>query len=173
MTAFEKMSIMISMEITLRLANQADLPKLEWYGQYRHYRNLFRRTFREQQMGRRLMLIADANNFPIGHIFIHLNNKDGKGRAYLYSFRVLEMFRGKGIGTRLIQEAEAIAFGRGCHWSTIAVAKDNPKAQRLYERLGYRIYAQDSGEWSYLDHEGRTRHVHEPCWILEKWLLER
>jgi GNAT superfamily N-acetyltransferase len=171
MTALEKTSLTIPLEITLRLATKSDLPKLEWYGLYKHYRTLFRRTFQEQQLGRRLMLIADSNDFPVGHIFIHLNKRNDEGRAYLYSFRVMEMFQGKGIGTRLIEEAETLAFNHGFYWTTIAVAKENNAARRLYERLGYCVYGDDAGRWSYIDHEGRTRHVHEPCWLLEKRLM--
>jgi ribosomal protein S18 acetylase RimI-like enzyme len=151
---------------------------MEWYGQYIHQRNLFRRAYREQQLGRRLILVADSNNFPIGHLFIQFISTasdiaDGDSRAYLYSLRVMEMFRGYGIGTRLIQEAEAIIQDRGFQWCTIGVAKDNFQAQRLYERLGYRVFAEDPGRWSYIDHEGRTRHVNEPCWLLQKQIIMR
>ena len=56
------------------------------------------------------MLVADCNDFPIGHIFIQLSSgeqhiADGRRRAYLYSLRVMDMFQGRGIGTRLIDEA--------------------------------------------------------------------
>jgi ribosomal protein S18 acetylase RimI-like enzyme len=95
------------------------------------------------------------------------------GHGYLYAFRVMEMFRGHGIGTWLLQEAENIIVDRGLEWSTIAVAKENHSARRLYERLGYQKFAEDSGRWSYLDHKGIVRHVHEPCWLLEKHLQSR
>ncbi len=176
MTALDDQIVMpLQMAITLRIATKADLPKLEWYGQYKHYRHLFRRTFYEQRQGRRLILIADSNNFPIGTLFIQLQSTrnqapDGSFPAYFYSFRVMEMFRGQGIGTRLIEEAEAIVQGHGSQWVRIAVAKDNPKARQLYERLNYRIFTEDPGNWSYLDHKGRICYVSEPCWLLEKKL---
>ncbi|HLV37126.1 MAG TPA: GNAT family N-acetyltransferase [Spirillospora sp.] len=159
--------------VTLRLATAEDLPKLEWYGQYRHFRSLFRRTFREQQAGRRLMLLADVRGFPIGHIFIHLHAESRTRSAecaYFYSFRVMEMFRGQGIGTRLLCEAENLVIDHGIEWATIAAAKANTGAQRLYQRLGYRICGDDDGIWSYIDHRGRICTVNEPCWLLEKQL---
>jgi ribosomal protein S18 acetylase RimI-like enzyme len=173
MTALDRTTITVEIPITLRLAVKADLPKLEWYGQYTHFRHVFRRTFTDQQLGRRLMLLAVGNNFPIGQIFILLKSikhtaPDGSTPAYFYAFRVMEFFRGMGIGTRLIQEAESIVHSQGASWARIAVAKDNPKARQLYERLGYRIYAEDPGNWSYLDHQGMVQHQHEPCWLLEK-----
>ena len=178
MTTLEQRSISVELPITLRVATDQDLPKLEWYGQYKHFRTIFRRTFREQRAGRRLMLLADSNNFPIGHVFIYfkkpdVNNFHDMGHGYLYAFRVMEMFRGHGIGTLLLQEAENIILDRGFEWSTIAVAKENHSARRLYERLGYQTFAEDSGQWSYLDHKGIVRHVNEPCWLLEKHLQSR
>jgi ribosomal protein S18 acetylase RimI-like enzyme len=166
-------TLAVHVAIHLRIATADDLPKLEWYGQYRHFRSLFRRTFYEQQLGNRLMLLADANNFPIGHIFIQLNNThpdEEPNRAYYYSFRVMEMFRGQGIGTSLLQEAEGLTLANGIQRATIAAARDNPGARRLYERLGYRVYGQDAGTWSYVDHRGRVCYVNEPCWLLEKYL---
>lgn len=178
MTALELGTYTVELPITFRFATKSDLPKLEWYGQYSHFRNLFRRSFREQQRGRRLMLLADCGGFPVGHIFIQfISNEhtvaDGDKRAYLYSLRVMEMFRGRGIGTRLIEEAEALILGRGFQWTTIAVAKQNVGAYRLYRRLGYRIFREDPGKWSYVDHKGITQTVDEPCWMLEKHLIMR
>lgn len=178
MTAFEQALFTISMPITLRIAEKSDIPRLEWYGQYRHYRNLFRRVYREQLRGRRLILVADCNGFPIGHVFIQFKSTnahiaDGVDRAYLYAFRVMEMFQGRGIGTRLIGEAESILVDRGFCSVTIAAAKINIRALNLYERLGYHIVGDDPGKWSYVDHLGRIRQVEEPCWVLEKILTMR
>ncbi len=175
MTTLERAAISVQLPIVLRLAVKEDLSKLEWYGQYTHFRNVFRRTYREQQQGRRVILVADSNNFPIGHIFILLKSaryteSEDDPRAYFYSLRVMEMFRGHGIGSRLVEEAEAIVRERGATWAMIAVAKHNHRARRLYERLGYQVVGDDDGQWSYTDHLGRIRFVTEPSWILEKRL---
>ncbi|NWG16344.1 MAG: GNAT family N-acetyltransferase [Chloroflexi bacterium] len=173
MTALEPASIIVPLAVTLRTADREDLPKLEWYGQYIHFRNLFRRAFREQQLGRRLILVADCNHFPIGYLFIQFAPADEGSlkRAYLYSFRVMEMFRGQGIGTRLLQYAEVVIRQRDHNWALISVAKNNPAAHRLYERMGYRVYAEDEGRWHYVDHRGNLRYVHEPCWMLQKQIV--
>ena len=174
MTALEPQPLNLQLSVVVRTATAEDIPKLEWYGQYRHFRNLFRRAYREQRTGRRLILIADVNNFPIGHLFIQFNPTTRKRpRAYFYSFRVMEMFRGQGLGTWLLKNAEIIALNRGMRWANIAAAKDNDGARRLYERSGYRIYGEDDGQWSYVDHRGNVRHINEPCWLLEKKLTPR
>lgn len=163
----------IHLPVTIRQAVKDDLPKLEHEGQFARFRNLFRRAYREQQSGRRLMLVADSNNYPIGRLFILFNSSDrriadGKHRAYLYSFYVMPPFRGMGVGTRMVRYAESILQMRGFYFATIAVAKDNPGALRLYERLDYITIRDDPGKWNYTDHMGRTHRIVEPCWILEK-----
>ncbi|TVR21068.1 MAG: GNAT family N-acetyltransferase [Anaerolineaceae bacterium] len=162
-------------DVRVRSAVRDDLQKLEWYGQYTHYRNIIGRAYQEQKRGHRLLLVADFGGFPIGQLFVQYaaqNRRiaDGATRAYLYAFRVFELFRGRGVGTYLLGCAEAILQDRGFRWATIAVARDNEGAFRLYRRLGYRIVAEDSGHWHYIDHQGITRHVHEPSWVMEKKL---
>ncbi len=171
-------SFELTQTVVLRLARPDDLPKLEWFGQYARYRRLYRTTYADQEQQRRLMLLAVVNEFPIGQIFIHLGGADcgghrSYGRGYLYALRVLEPFRGQGIGTRLIQCAEEQLLARGLRWAIIAAAKDNPGARRLYERLGYVVYGEDAGHWEYTDDEGRVQHVHEPAWLLHKRLRLR
>jgi ribosomal protein S18 acetylase RimI-like enzyme len=178
MTTFHERKLSLSVEISLRLARRSDLPKLEWYGQYSHFRAVYRRTFQEMQQGNRLMIIADCQDFPIGQVFVQLRSQERhiaqEGlRAYLYSLRVMEMFRGLGIGSRLIHEAEAIVTSMNYTWVTIAAAKTNSKARKLYERMGYRVFADDPGEWSYTDHRNIVQYVHDPCWLLEKNLRLR
>jgi ribosomal protein S18 acetylase RimI-like enzyme len=114
------------------------------------------------------------NNYPIGHVFIQFesydDNPSGYGkRGYFYSLRVMQPFQGRGIGTALIHEAERLLRERDYESVSIAAAKDNPGAKRLYERLGYEVYMEDAGRWSYVDHEGQVRHVYEPCYLLEKY----
>jgi ribosomal protein S18 acetylase RimI-like enzyme len=124
------------------------------------------------------MLIADSNGVVVGRLFILFVSSDrsiadGYKRAYLYSFYMMSPFRGQGIGTHMVSYAEDVLQERGYHYATIAVAKDNYGALRLYERLNYARIREDPGKWSYTDHLGKTHRIHEPCWILEKILQVR
>lgn len=161
--------------VQLRLAVSEDLPKLEWYGQFVHYRALYARTYEDQVQGRRLMLLAVVNDFPVGQIFVHLSDAEmapsyRQGRGYVYALRVMEPFRGRRIGTRLILHAEQLLREQGYRWVVIAVAKTNSGARALYERLGYVVFADDPGRWSYVDHQGKVQRVEEPSWMLQKRL---
>src|SRR5688572_16488394 len=102
----EGLQFAIALNITIRPARYEDMAKLEWHGEFKHFRNLFQRSYREQIEGRRLLLIADSNGYPIGRLFIQFQSKnkvtsDGKTRAYLYSFHVMDMLRGYGIGNHM------------------------------------------------------------------------
>jgi ribosomal protein S18 acetylase RimI-like enzyme len=168
-------NLKVNLSVTIRKAVRADLPKLELDGQFTKFRNIFRRAFREMQQGQRLMLVAECNDTLIGRLFIlfRSNDKtiaDGRTRAYLYSFFITTTFRGLGLGTHMVQYAERTLAERGYQYATIAVAKDNPGAYRLYERLGYIVMREDEGRWSYVDHLGRTHKMNEPCWIMQKTL---
>lgn len=168
----------ITLSITIRPLEKTDLPKLEWFGAYLHYRNLFKRSYDERQQGRREMFVADCNDYPIGRLFILFTSRneaiaDGRHRAYLYSFAVMEMFRGSGIGSQLIESAESYLIAHQFAVATIAVAKNNIGALRLYERYGYHIFDQENSDWNYVDHLGVTRRVREPSWLLEKSLATK
>lgn len=167
----------VNVDVEVRPAELSDLAPLEWFGQYTHYRRLFRDTFHEQQQGLRLMLVADFNRFPVGQVFLQLQSSrptpDNSQRIYYYALRVLDPFRRMGIGTLLMDAAEQFAIRRNYGWATIAAGKDNPAARRMYEKRGYRVCGEEDGDWSYIDQHGRTRYVQEPCWVLEKHLQVR
>ena len=159
----------------IRDAVEGDLTALEWGGEYQHFRSVFRHAYAEAQASRRWMLVAEAGGQVVGQIFVQLYSSqrqfaDGGRRAYLYAFRVRPDFRGLGIGTELMRAAETRLTEHGFHEAVIAVNKDNPEARRLYERLGYRVFMEDAGEWSYLDDQLERRQVVEACWVLEKQL---
>ncbi len=157
----------------IRDAKESDLPALEWEGAFAHFRGLYQRAYEETRSGRRVMLVAEADSQIVGQIFIQLDSSpkpggDGKATAYLYSFRVRPEYRHQGIGTQLIQAAEGRLLARGYRRTVISVAVNNLTARRLYERLGYRVFTQDPGQWSYLDDHGQLQHVNEPAYVLEK-----
>jgi ribosomal protein S18 acetylase RimI-like enzyme len=62
-----------------------------------------------------------------------------RGEHYVDGIAVAPATRGEGIGTRLLAEIRAIALEDGLRWVRLDVVDTNPRAQQLYERLGYRI----------------------------------
>jgi len=93
--------------IVFRQVKHTDLPALEWDGEYKHSRNVYKSAYERQLKGRSKLWIAELQNFGlIGQVFIQLFSTrvdlaNGTDRAYLYAFRIKEPFRNSGLGTRL------------------------------------------------------------------------
>lgn len=64
------------------------------------------------------------------------------GDYYLAGMAVDDAQRGKGIGSRLLDEAENRAVTLGCRRLALDVAADNEGARRLYERRGMTVDSQ-------------------------------
>ena len=161
--------------ITIRKVTEQDLPALEMDGMFTHFRRVYTRALEEQKQGMRLLLIAESSAMVVGRLFILLSSTDkriadGKERAYLYSFFVHPSYRHEGLGTRMMQYIENLLQANGISFVTIAVAKDNEGALRIYKRLKYDILRESPGQWDYIDHEGKRQQVNEPCYILGKQL---
>jgi ribosomal protein S18 acetylase RimI-like enzyme len=81
------------------------------------------------QMIRRLPALLTMQS-TIGHI--------GKDEYYVSNVAVYPQFRGRGIGSLLMGRAREEAVRAGASAVVLDVETDNPAAQRLYERLGFR-----------------------------------
>lgn len=59
------------------------------------------------------------------------------GSWYVNVLAAYPHWRGRGLGTRLLSVARALAADAGCRNMSIIVSDGNPGARRLYERCGY------------------------------------
>lgn len=163
-------------QVIIRQVTQADLPGMEWDGEYAHFRRVYAEAYQRMQRGYTVLWVADLPGTGlIGQVFIQLvcdrpELADGYERAYLYSFRVREAYRGQGLGTLIMDIVEDDLRQRGFQYVTLNVARDNPRAQQLYRRRGYTVVAPEPGIWSYPDEVGVWHQVEEPAWRMEKML---
>jgi len=163
----------------IRHLREDELTALEWDGEFIHFRRQFEMAYREYRRGGGIPWVAvrKEDGLIVGQVFVLLASRfrkelaDGRGRAYLYAVRVKPDFRGRGLGDRMMSVVEADLAARGYRTTTLNVARDNPDAHRFYTRRGYQVVAPEPGQWSYIDHTGRRRHVDEPAWRLEKDLI--
>ena len=119
-----------------------------------------------------LQVVAEANDFPIGQVWIDLEHKREAATGLLWALRVIECYQRMGIGTRLLRAAEAELRHRGYRCVEIGAERDNPDARRLYERLGYRVVGVDQHSYSYTTPWGEQRRVPVDEWILHKDLRD-
>lgn len=167
----ENRRIRLDLECRIRWVRADDLPRLEWFGSYAHMRRLEEANYRDVENGVKAWLVAEVNGFPVGHVKLNLRVEDrtrGNPRGYLFALRVFDPFQGLGIGTELIRSAEAWLRARNFRYVSIAVGKDNPRARKLYERLGYVVYREEVGRWQYVDLNGRLHRMEEPEFLLDK-----
>lgn len=67
-----------------------------------------------------------------------IDDETQPGEFYLDSIGVLPQYRGLGIGSMLINAMTEIARNEGHRFIGLIVDFDNPKAEELYSRLGFR-----------------------------------
>ncbi len=165
-------------EVSIRQVTQADLPALEWEGAYLHFRRVYARAFQRAKLGNALLWVVEREpGFLIAQLFVLLKTDtdlavaDGLQRAFIHSFRVRPEFRRRGLGSYLLNYAELDLLERGFRWAYLHVANENTAAIHFYERSGYCRLSPISGDWSYEDHLGIERHVHEPGWRMAKELI--
>jgi ribosomal protein S18 acetylase RimI-like enzyme len=113
--------------------------------------------------------VAELDGIPVGRIGIDFKRDNDKAVPYLWSAHVDSEFQSRGIGTAIMLHLEQIALQRGFAIIEIEVGKDNPRARQLYERLGYHIYGEAIGRWSYRDRD-RVVEVVDDNWSMRKTL---
>ncbi|HEX7048874.1 MAG TPA: GNAT family N-acetyltransferase [Longimicrobiales bacterium] len=160
----------ITFDIGIRTCTRGDLDALEWFGLFTEHRELIHRAFQRQEHGEVVMLLADANGFPVGQTWIDLVAKADLSIGVLWAVRVFPIFRRKGIGTRLLHAAETVLRRRGFARAEIGVEKDNHDARRLYERLGYRLAGEERSAYTYTTPDGVPMRIPVDEWLLRKRL---
>src|SRR5512142_2058842 len=99
-------------QVQIRAATAADLPGLEWDGEFSHFRRVYADAYQRMVDGKSILWVADLPGTGIiGQVFIQLTCDreelaDGFCRAYLYSFRIRPPYRRAGLGTRVMQVVE-------------------------------------------------------------------
>ena len=161
-------SFAVTFRVTVRPCVRADLHDLEWFGLFTPMRASILAAFQRFEQGENFMLVAEANHFPVGQVWIDLSKQRAESIGGLWALRVLPPLQNLGIGSRLIATAESLLCERGYATAEISAEKNNPNAQRLYERLGYHVIRDNVEEWDYTTPQGRVVHEAITEWIMRK-----
>jgi len=133
-------SCRVTLDVCIRQCREDDLPALEWFGLFAPHRALIRKVFVQQQQGRALMLVVEVNGEASGQAWIDWSARS-TGAAELWAVRILPCLQRQGLGARLVDVAERLAFASGCVEMRLGVDTGSARARRFYERLGYRYTA--------------------------------
>lgn len=81
---------------------------------------------------------VDAAKENFGRDFSGMPDETSAGELYIDSLAVTECCRGKGIATSLLKAVVEKAKAMGLPAVGLLVDKGNPKAEKLYERVGFK-----------------------------------
>ncbi|WP_414637397.1 GNAT family N-acetyltransferase [Actinophytocola sp.] len=158
-------------EVEIRQAQWEDLATLaRTLGQKPFFAD--RLTRQDNALG--VLLTAWADGAPIGDVYLWLDKaEEPEIREYLPDVPLLTHLevvlghRNHGVGTMLIDEAENLARARKHRHIALAVAVDNDKAAKLYDRLGYLNWSREPIFCYSLDFGDGERRA-ELCHVLVK-----
>jgi ribosomal protein S18 acetylase RimI-like enzyme len=148
--------------IVVRLGTESDLEKATVGGRHGEYRQELADVLRRE---RARLLVAEVDGAVVGRITLECADDD----AELFGLVVDARRRRRGIGTTLLNAAEAEACRLGCRLVHLTVGKANDGALVLYERRGYRV-AGDGESHGLASPTGRVIPEREPVWKMTKAL---
>lgn len=166
------------MDIEIRQVSAQDLGALvEAFG-YRQHRV---ESLEQQARGDASYLAAWLNGNLVGQVIIHWQGSSDPLLAefvavnqhpYVAALVVNEGQRSQGIGSRIIEQVERLATGRGHEVIGLAVGLENTRAQTFYQRLGYEQVEMPPFRlsYTYVDEDGISRTLAEDCVYVIKHL---
>jgi GNAT superfamily N-acetyltransferase len=166
----------MSAEVEIRPGSADDLIVLVAVLGERHW---FTDRLAQQQRGGGVLLVAWLEGRPVGEVFLEREpatepevRRNLPGAPRLDHLEVVGPLWGRGTGTALIRAAEDTARQLGHEQIALGVGLDNPKARRLYERLGYADWGQGTvvGSWVEYPDDGPPVTLSEVCDMLVKRL---
>lgn len=110
----------------------------------------YRTRFRDHQSGKAIALVAEYDGKSVGYINVYPDSNwgafRGKGYPEIIDFGVLEKYRGRGIGSALMDAAEKIAAEYGnVVYLGVGLHSGYGSAQRMYVKRGF--VPDGSGVW--------------------------
>jgi ribosomal-protein-alanine N-acetyltransferase len=97
------------------------------------------------EAGNAWAVIAESKDVLAGFCIVHLEPAESVNVGYVVTIDVTEAFRRRGLGERMLREAEMWVRGAGGAGMILHVFVKNESAVRFYERLGYKRVGDQRG----------------------------
>jgi ribosomal protein S18 acetylase RimI-like enzyme len=129
--------------VGIRPCAEDDLGELSALGSAHHVTWCRERFAREDVT---ILVAVDGDGRIVGKLHVEFGNTED-GTPQIVAASVVPQLQSRGIGTALMEAAESLACAAGHRIVELGVEDSNPRARRLYERLGYEFAR--SGEFVY------------------------
>ena len=127
----------------IRKADADEMLKLWEYRDLSEASNTARFFYQNIESGNAVFWALELDGKLIGELYVFRDIPcdrdfaDGAGTAYLCAFRIEKEYRGRGLGTRLMETVLADLKAAGFRHATIGVGPDEDRNVRLYHRMGF------------------------------------
>ncbi|GGS74779.1 N-acetyltransferase GCN5 [Streptomyces tanashiensis] len=147
----------------------ADLASCGWAGSDHHLVGVARQLERARAGAVDYLAVClAATGIPVAKGGVDYQVEEGAGT--LWQLAVHPALQSCGIGTFLVEAAEARIRGRGVRRAELAVEESNPRARALYERLGYVAYDRRPDAWDEQAPDGSLHRYETMCTLMRKKL---
>jgi GNAT superfamily N-acetyltransferase len=146
----------------------ADLAGLAWSGNPAHLRSVAAAPQRAAQGLEDYLVVRAPGGEPVAKMRIDYTSEADTG--VFSQLATMGPLQGLGIATMLIGVGEQCVRTRGLAFAALGVEDNNPRARRLYERLGYQAAGRQHASWEYEDDDGVLRLYETTLTILRKRL---
>jgi ribosomal protein S18 acetylase RimI-like enzyme len=145
-----------------------DLACLAWSGNPAHLRSVAAALRRAARALEDYLVVRAPGGQPVAKMRVDYTSEADSG--VFSQLAVMEALQGLGIATMLIGAGEQRVRTRGLAFAALGVEDDNPRARRLYERLGYQPAGRQHASWEVEDDDGVLRLYETTLTILRKRL---
>ena len=157
---------MIKSDVVIDDLHESDLAEISWSGTVKHVQHVAEELKRVLSGDAEYIAVRNPEGQALAIGLIdHARYKDASEIGQLSTDPELQ---GRGLGTILIQAAELRIRDRGHKWSILGVEVENVRVRKLYERLGYSFYAEETDSWTAEDQHG-NEYLH----IADTFLLRK
>jgi ribosomal protein S18 acetylase RimI-like enzyme len=142
----------IKSDVVIDDLHESDLAEISWSGTKTHVQHVAKELKRVSSGDSEYIAVRNPKGQALAIGLIdHVRYEDASEIGQLSTDPALQ---GRGLGTILIEAAELRIRDRGHTWSILGVEVENVRARKLYERLGYSFYVQETDSWTAEDQDG-------------------